>query len=581
MIPERISWFSTIPEQVQLVIHNIRNGWLGLLVLIVAVLYIGDINYTSLQAWGFVGAVIAIGHGLLVNAFLYWDKRGEITNYQWWGWAVAIYSLVAGGMVSIGACLAVDEQMVGWNYFLVALIIMPGFGSAVTSTAFLWIHVCWVLGTILPLGTYLLTLNDEIFFALGLLMIVAALPMMVILGVGYARMYNRNILLQLQNVDLVKALEEKVKVANDANLSKSRFLAAASHDLRQPHQALGLFVEALDHMEIEPQKKEILGKTKQAFHAMSALLDQLLDISKLDSANIEAEKQNILLQPLLHQVVMEHMGEAEKKGIELRLRPTQAVVHTDISMLTRIVSNLVTNAIRYTQSGGVLVGVRKKDGQPWLHVWDTGCGIADDKMDYVFQEFSQLDNPERDREKGLGLGLAIVQRLVKILDVDLKVVSRPSQGSCFLVRLEPVREDKRMAEAIQNHNDKDVCGLCMVVIDDDKIASEGIQTLLDVWGCKVKVFSSLEACLSSLAEAKSCPDVIIADYRLRNQKTGIVAIESIRVFCKKPVPALIITGDTDTTVIDEAQEHDIPLLHKPVDPQTLKSFLADVKASRL
>ncbi len=562
-------------------IHNIRNGWLGLFVLIGFILYAGGIHHTTLQIWALVGAVIAIGHGLLVHAFLYWDKRGEITNYQWWGWAVAVYSLIAGGMVSVGACLAVDEQAAGWNYFLVALMVMPGFGSAVTSTAFLWIHIFWVLGTMLPLGLYLLTLNHGIFFALGLLMLAAALPMMMLVGVGYARMYSRNIALQLQNVDLVKALEEKVKIANDANMSKSRFLAAASHDLRQPHQALGLFVEALDHMETEPQKKDILGKARQAFQAMSALLDQLLDISKLDSAHIEVEKQNIALQPLLHQVVMEHMGEAESKGIELRLRPTRAIVHTDFSMLMRIVSNLVTNAIRYTQAGGVLVGVRKKEGQLWLHVWDTGCGIADDKIDYIFQEFAQLDNPERDREKGLGLGLAIVQRLVRVLDMDLSVVSRLGKGSCFSVRLEPAQDNEGVEETTQSHDDKDVFGLCMVVIDDDKIASESIQTLLDVWGCKAKVFSSLEACLGSLAEAGSCPDAIIADYRLQSRQTGIAAIEGIRAFCRQPVPALILTGDTDAKVMEEAEAHDIPLLHKPVEPQALKSFLADIKASRL
>ncbi len=334
-------------------------------------------------------------------------------------------------------------------------------------------------------------------------------------------------------------------------------------------------------METEPRKKEILSKTKQAFKAMSSLLDQLLDISKLDSANIEAEKQNILLQPLLHQVVMEHMGEAENKGLELRLRATRAVVFTDVSMLTRIVSNLVTNAIRYTKSGGVLVGVRKKDGQLWLHVWDTGCGIAEHQLDYIFKEFTQLDNTERDREKGLGLGLAIVQRLLNILNVNLSVTSKLGQGSCFSVQLEPAQAGGQAVKAVRNHHEQDISGLDMLVIDDDAIALESIRTLLDVWGCHVHIFSSLEACLAYLAAAKDCPDAIIADYRLRSQQTGIAAIEGIRAFCKLSIPALIVTGDTDAKRMDEAQKHDIPLLHKPVNPQALKAFLADVKAKKL
>jgi signal transduction histidine kinase len=426
----------------------------------------------------------------------------------------------------------------------------------------------------------LLTGNTEQ-VVLGTLFIFVGLPVSLLLGWMMSKEYATSLQLRFEKDVLLKNLQAQKDKADKANRDKTHFLAAASHDLRQPHQALGLFVEALDHIETEPKKKEILAKTKQAFKAMSSLLDQLLDISKLDNANIQAEKQNILLQPLLHQVVMEHMGEAEKKGIELRLRATQEVVFTDVSMLTRIVSNLVTNAIRYTQEGGVLVAVRKQDGQLWLNVWDTGCGIPEDKEEYIFKEFSQLENPERDREKGLGLGLAIVQRLVNILQVDFRMKSQENQGTCFSLALEDAQKGGLIPKARQTFEAIDLKGLNVLVIDDDKIALESMQTLLNIWGCVVHIFPSLEDCLAHLSQSGDCPDALIADYRLRGHKTGIAAIEGVRVFCKLVIPALIVTGDTDAERIVEAQAKHIPLIHKPVKPQALRDFLAQVKMEKL
>jgi len=385
--------------------------------------------------------------------------------------------------------------------------------------------------------------------------------------------FRRSIHLRFEKDALLENLQQQKEAAEKATKDKTHFLAAASHDLRQPHQALGLFVEALDHMETDVKKKEILSKTKQAFQAMSALLDQLLDISKLDNANITADKQAVALQPLLHQVVMEHMGEAEEKGIELRLRATQAVALVDPAMLNRIISNLLTNAIHYTQQGGVLLAVRKRQGKLLVDVWDTGHGIAKDKQAYIFKEFTQLENPERDREKGLGLGLAIVQRLVKILGAKIEVTSKLQQGTRFSLYLESTQAELVLPKVEVNLNVAVLHGLHVVVIDDDKIALESMDTLLAVWGCTSKTFASEQEALTALAASSYRPDVLIVDYRLRDKQSGVDAITSIRAHFKQDIPALIITGDTAPERITEAKTSGLPLLHKPVDPNALKRFL--------
>lgn len=559
-----------------------RKNKLGLpgtfiLVLVLLFAYRNDESQYLLLLWAALVIMLAVGQWLYIRKFF---KTEHIIHAELWAKKLSLFSFSLSVLIGGSAWLFYVPQDLLQTFLIAVLIIGSIFGSVIFAASYFPIHAAWSIPLTMPFSVVLLT-GDTEQAVLGILFIFVGLPVALLLGWMMSKEYATSLQLRFEKDFLLKNLQLQKDEADKATKDKTQFLAAASHDLRQPHQALGLFVEALDYMETEPKKKEILSKTKQAFKAMSSLLDQLLDISKLDSANVRAEKQNILLQPLLHQVVMEHMGEAEAKGIELRLRATQAVVFTDVSMLTRIVSNLVTNAIRYTQKGGVLVAVRRQNGQLWLNVWDTGCGIEDDKMDYIFKEFTQLGNPERDREKGLGLGLAIVQRLVHIMNVKIKVLSKLERGSCFAIELEPAQHGGMAVKASYNHSTLDISGLNILVIDDDKIALESVQTLLDVWGCAVHVFSSLEACLVYLKSSQDFPDAMIVDYRLRNHQTGIAAIAGVREFCKAMIPALIVTGDTDAERMVEAQAQHIPLLHKPVNPQALKSFLAQVKIEKL
>jgi len=402
---------------------------------------------------------------------------------------------------------------------------------------------------------------------------------------AYARDYHqlmcKTIHRQFENTDLIRQLKLKSKAVEKASQDKTRFLAAASHDLRQPHQAVGLFVESLACIEKNPAKLAILAKTQAAYRSMSALLDQLLDISKLDTGVVQPEMATIRLQSLLQSVYLEHAPVAEQKGLSLRLRPTQAIVTTDTAMLKRMLGNLLSNAISYTSTGGVLFGVRRHAGLWRVHVWDTGCGIASDQIDSVFEEFTQLHNPERDSKKGLGLGLAIVKRMEHLIHAPVSVYSRPGRGSLFTVDLMPGLERDVEVDTLVPQQNISLSGIVLVVIDDDCSVRDAIAVLLKTWGCsQVFSFASGEEALASMRVANVRPDAIISDYRLRDHHTGIEAIVALHALYHADIPALLITGDTAPDRIKEAANSGFSLLHKPVDPDDLKRFLAGLSVKQ-
>ncbi len=549
-------------------------GLPGVFILVLALLFAyKDYGTPShLVVWVVAVLTMALGHWLLTQKFF--KDKGVLPAHVWVH-SLSALSFVLALMIGLSTWLFYIPENLQQTFIIAVFFIGSMFGSIIFAASYFPIHVAWSVPLVLPFALQLLSGNNEQMI-LGGLLIIAGIPIALILGWMMAKEYATALQLRFEKDVLLEHLQAQKDLAEKANKDKTQFLAAASHDLRQPHQALGLFVEALDHMETEPKKKEILSKTKQAFKAMSSLLDQLLDISKLDSADIQVDKQVVALQPLLHQVVMEHMGEADQKGIELRLRATQALVFVDVSMLTRIVSNLITNAIRYTQEGGVLVAVRRREGELWLDIIDTGCGIAKDKQQDIFKEFTQLNNPERDREKGLGLGLAIVQRLVNILQTQLVLESKPNQGSRFSIKLEPA-DTTELPQTQAINQVVSLQGLKVVVIDDDSIALESMRTLLNIWGCSTYSFSTLQACLAELKTASFCPDVLVVDYRLRGHDNGVQVVQAIRQHCQQDIRALIMTGDTDPERIKEASESGIPLTHKPVNPDDLKVFLAKIQ----
>ena len=373
-------------------------------------------------------------------------------------------------------------------------------------------------------------------------------------------------------------LREKKEEAEVATHAKSQFLAAASHDLRQPTHALGMFVARLGQLPHDAQTRHLVTNLDASVRAMQDLLDGLLDISKLDAGAVQVNLHATPLNAIFEQIRLAMLEAASEKGLRLRVRPTSAWVRSDPVLLQRILQNLVANAVRYTQQGSVLLACRSPGdgadvgGRVRIEVWDSGIGIAPEHQTQVFREFYQVGNAERDRTRGLGLGLNIVERTAHLLGHSFTLRSRLGQGTRFtlevpLSRAEAAPPEPAPAAAVTRLN-----GLAVMVIEDDALAAEGLVGLLASWGCTVVAADGQQQALAYMAQS-GVPDVIVSDYRLRGGENGIAAIDALRVAAGHSIAACLMSGDTDQALITQARQAGLTLLHKPVRPAKLRSLL--------
>jgi signal transduction histidine kinase/ActR/RegA family two-component response regulator len=380
--------------------------------------------------------------------------------------------------------------------------------------------------------------------------------------------------LQESYAGLEGKVEERTRQLEAANQAKSRFIAAASHDLRQPLHALGLFVAQLHGRLRAAERSQLIGRIEDALSAMNELFSALLDISKLDAG---ATTINITVFPvaqLLAHAETTFAGAAREKKLSFRALPSDAWVRSDFILLEQIVFNLITNALRYTRRGGVVVGCRKRGDRLRIEVWDSGIGIAEDQHDTIFGEFYRLGEPDRDRRAGLGLGLAIVDRLCRLLDHPIEVKSTVGKGSVFAVTVPLAPANKRAIEAsiVPRAQPSLSHDKLVLVIDDDPLVLEGMSGIFRKWGCRVVTADSDSKALKAATGQDDVPDLIISDYHLANGRTGIATIEWLRGELSAQIPAFLISGDTDPATLHEAKAKGFHLLHKPVDPMALRAM---------
>lgn len=373
-----------------------------------------------------------------------------------------------------------------------------------------------------------------------------------------------------------QALREKKEEAETATLAKSRFLAAASHDLRQPIHALGMFVARLAQLPHDEQTLHLIGKLEASVLAMQNLLDGLLDISRLEAQVVSVQRRPFALGDIFEQLRSDLTLSAEEKGLRLRIRPTPVWLMSDPVLLHRILLNLLGNAVRYTQKGSVLLACRlTADGQhARIEVWDSGIGIAPEHLQDIFKEFYQVANSERDRNKGLGLGLNIVERTAQLLDHRLQCHSRLGQGTRFslLVPVVPAAAamDRRRTPRVETFDN--LVGLNVLVIEDDPLARDGLVSLLESWGMLVHVAEGLSDALWHLKNGV-VPALIVSDYRLRDGENGLDVVCQLRVIAGRPIQACLLSGNTDPGLMDAARDAGLTLLHKPVRPAKLRSLV--------
>ncbi|MBS0343898.1 MAG: response regulator, partial [Proteobacteria bacterium] len=429
------------------------------------------------------------------------------------------------------------------------------------------------------LAAKLWTLDDPAYKTLAL---VVALYLATLIGQARngGRAARRAIALRFENLELIERLRVETehaqaahRAAEEANLAKSKFLAAASHDLRQPIHAQGLFLEVLARTPLTVPQQSALANARATWQASAEMLDTLLDFSRLEAGVVQPMNQVFALQPLLNRIENELAPQADAKGIVYRSRETHAVVDADPALVALILRNLVSNAIRYTERGGVLVGCRIRRRKVLVEVWDTGVGIESSAYQEIFREFHQLGNVERDRRKGLGLGLAIAQGLARAQGERVSVNSVPGRGSVFRLSLPlarvgvaPARKGANEAAA-QPGQARRFENVRVLVIDDDETVRAGMQQLLQAWGCSCDVADSIEEALDHARRNR--PDMAIIDYRLREQRTGAGAAATLRAEFGNDLPMLLITGDTAPERLREAMASGVPLLHKPVLPGEL------------
>ena len=385
------------------------------------------------------------------------------------------------------------------------------------------------------------------------------------------RLFEESFNIRLQQVSLNAQLSAALRQAESANRAKTRFLASASHDLRQPIHTISLFAAALALRPLEPISREIAGHIGESVHSLTAQLDALLDISKLDAGVVPVNPGAVPLRSFLQRIGHEYGPIAEEKGLRLSVADTEAALWTDAVLLGRVVGNLVDNAIKYTRQGEVRLSVLSRAGHVVLSIEDSGPGVPAAEHVRIFEEFYQLDNPERNRGKGLGLGLSIVKRLVELLAADIHMVSTPEEGTRFYLTFPEYLGGAATPPAAPPAPHNPLARLHVLVVDDESTVSRAMTSLLEAMGARVTVADGTEGALAAVGAG--AVDLLLVDLRLRGGDDGIAVIAAARTVLPA-VPAILISGDTAPERLREARQAGIPLLHKPVAVEQLKQLVA-------
>jgi signal transduction histidine kinase/CheY-like chemotaxis protein len=374
---------------------------------------------------------------------------------------------------------------------------------------------------------------------------------------------------------LLSRLQQARAEAVAANVAKTKFLAAASHDLRQPMQALSMYTSVLRGAS-DAVARRVLRGIELSVATLEQLFDSLLDISKIESGVIRPEVRAVELAPLLERVVQSEMPLAAQKNLELRVVRTAAAVRTDPALLERMLRNLVTNAVRYTERGGVVVGCRRQGaGRLRLEVVDSGIGIAREERQRIFDEYYQLSGKSA---QGLGLGLPIVKSLGELLGHAVAVRSALGKGSVFSIELQRAPAAEVATEAPATAQDG-LSGMNVAVVDDDVEIRDSVRLLLERWGCRVVAGATVMEVASGLHAERLQPDAFIVDHRLADAADGLQAIAELRVRFGQRLPALIITGTAN--ILAESERADVPIAMKPVAPGKLRAFLSQARRQRV
>ncbi len=527
--------------------------------------------------------------------FYFWFRRRTQSktvaqNVAWNRMFVRLTAMASITWGSAGVLMFVPGEL-AYQALMICVVMGLCAGAATTNPWHPPSMFIYQAGMILPLLGQLAWVNDWTHWILfGMLSMFCIFVLKSSLEL--IRTFEQSQRRRFDNERLVGALLERKREAEasrqsaeQANQAKSKFLATASHDLRQPLQALRLFSDALQDTAKEKETVRLAGQIGKSVNALVDMFDDLLDVSRLDAGIVEPRYQHFMLGPLFDRIYGDFAPLAQAKGLSFQLPVCMgktcggapeicaAVVYSDPFLLERMLRNLISNAIRYTDTGGVTVRCICAADKVELEVADTGIGIRPEILPHIFEEYYQADNPHRDRRKGLGLGLAIVRRIEDLLGGQVRVSSEPGVGSVFGFEV-PLGDVTRLAQPfVITHSQYDLSGSVVALVEDDPDIREVSVDLMEQWGCRVVAGEYADDVMRKLDIAELRPDLLVCDYRLPHGMTAIHVIKRMRELWGNELPAVVLTGDTASETLHEIHNSGAILLHKPIAPIRLRAMM--------
>ncbi len=543
---------------------------------VVAVCWNSSVGKELLLGW-MIGLFVMYGLRIVLATRFNHRIDHEELNIERWGGYFTLTSLIVGGLWGAAGALFYVPSEPTLQILLYVIIIGTGAGQIIITAN--WLPALYAFNT-MALGILSLSLllrGDGPERALAVLLFLFLL-MVIRVARQARRVIYEGIALRYENFELIQQLKREKHAAEQANMAKTRFLASANHDLRQPVHAIKLLAYALKS-ELASSRSKVLFKYFDAsIQGLSNLLESLLDLSKLEAGAITPTPSHFKLDIIFNQLLGEFMPMASEKQLKYSVRPTSISITSDQTLLTNLLRNLITNAFRYVPDGGVLLAARMRDGCCVIEVWDNGPGISDEERSRIFEPFYQIDNFERDKAGGLGLGLAICRQLANILDAELDFRSRLGAGTVFrltLPRSAIAASDVPSAPAKVIRPFTGIThGRHVLIVDDEQQVLVAMRATLESLGMSCDTADGPEQALQ-IIQQQGVPDQIICDHRLRGGLTSLDLIKQLQQHLKQLPPFIIITGDTAPERLLEACSTGYPVLHKPVDMDELQGVMFD------
>jgi signal transduction histidine kinase len=555
--------------------------------LIVATVFDGWSGNPQMLHWG-AAFLLVWGYRMAMLVAFNLSAATRDAQHRAWRWRWSIGTLASGLLWGIGVWLFYGDADPELRVLLLIVVFSYCMGAIPLLATHFSIFVGYCALNFVPSVVRILTVPTEHNEAVALVMVIIFF-LTAMCGWVYRRAFADTIRLkvkvqqQMEQLRIEKETAESVRrEAEVANRAKTQFFAAASHDLRQPLHALGLFAEALRSRSQDEEVIHLVNSINSSVDALEGLFSELLDITKIDTGGVEARPAHFALDAVFSRLRLHFEPTAFEKGLDLRFRGGRHHAFADPVLVERVLRNLLSNAIRYTPEGSVMVSARQHRGRLLLQVWDTGVGIREKDVERIFEEFYQVHDPavaiDPDQRRGLGLGLSIVKRLAALMHATLSLRSREGHGTVFTLEVPVGRAPPADTTGARLRPQIGVTldHRLIVVVEDDAGVRRGLEVLLKSWGASVASFDSVAACLAWARQADlgaAVPDLLITDYRLEEGVTGLDAIRGLRERFGDRLPAIVVTGSMMSGFEREAQEERYHVLVKPVVPNKLRAMI--------